>query len=42
MLAYLHMVDIHTFENMFFVVKFIHLRYEWSYMKSHISPLVLL
>ena len=28
--------------NMFFVVKFIHLRYEWSYIKSHISPLVLL
>ena len=24
--------------NMFFVVTSIHLRYEWSYMKSHISP----
>ena len=28
--------------NMFFVVKCIHICYEWSYMKSHISFLVLL
>ena len=38
-LRYLHMVNILAIET-FFVVKLIHLRYEWSYLKSNMSPLV--
>ena len=40
---YLHMVDIHAFKTFFcfWWLIFIHLRYEWSYMKSHILPLML-